>query len=302
MSAYGTTRRRHLGAITPAQAIAQGAPDITKAQAAGITNWITQRQILNASGQPAYIPGSGDCAKAQNAGPSNNVKLAQMATGLALTGVNVAVMADATLAAELAAVGITTSVLGAATLGISAIVGIFVLLSAHHAAAVAKEQTVLCSTVPAANNYLEIIQQGVSSGQVTPQEGIAALDSLVTDFSHAVQSIYGKCNAACVMTEGLRSIALELESQYQDLIAAQAAAVASAAAAAAALAASQAQLVTPSRPNTTASGGAVMPASSYSSFYAQGTPAPIVNAPSSGSNWLPIAAAVAVGFLVMRIL
>ncbi|HXP23130.1 MAG TPA: hypothetical protein VN807_03285, partial [Candidatus Sulfotelmatobacter sp.] len=174
--------------------------------------------------------------------------------------------------------------------------------------AVKKEQNVLCSAVPAANNYLQIIQQGVESGLATPQQGIDALNSLVNDFKNAVSSIEKNCNAACVMTEELQAVVLVKQSEYQDMIAAQqaqaqaqATAAAQAAAAAAAAEAQPVQVVTPSRPNTTAP-AAVVPASSYAGFYSSsGAPVPAAAA-SGGSNWLPIAAALAAGFLLTRIL
>lgn len=273
-----------LGAITPDAAAAQvigSDAHVNASSRSGILASARAGQMVNASGSPAYIPGTADCASATGGG-SNNLKLVQTASGLALTGLQV---------------GLTTAgvVTGAAlapfTAGISALIGLFPMIFGHHKAAVKKEQNVLCAAVPAANNYLQIIAQAVQSGQASPQQGIDALHSLVSDFQSEVSSIRNDCNAACVMTMQLQAIAAVMVSQYQDLIAAQA----------------TNQVVTPARPNvvSSSSGVPLVPGtspvatpSSYSSFYTGAQPAA---APASSlPSWLPIAAAVAAGFFLMR--
>ena len=239
--------------------------------------------MVGAAGEVAYIPGTVDCAAAKGTptGAQNDLKLAQTASGLALTGMNVGLQA-----AGVALGPVTAGI----SIAVSAIVGLFSTLINHHAQAVAKEQTVLCSAVPAANNYLGIISQGVSSGLVTPQDGIAALESLKGDFRSAVGSIYGDCNAACVMNMELEAICLVMESQLQDMIdAANAAAVA------------PAQVITAGGPNVTSPGGVVAPASSYASFYSSApTPATASAASGASGDWLPIAAMLIGGFFLMR--
>lgn len=182
-------------------------------------------QVVKASGAPIYIPGTGDCAAS---GVSSNVKLAQVSGTMALTGINVAAALSSGVAA---AIG---TALGPLTLGLSTLIGLFPLLFGHHAAAVKKEQSILCTAVPAANNYLQIIDQAVTSGQVTPQQGIAALNSLLSDFGAQVAAIRhgadptvsGECNAACVMYSALKAVVLQKASQYQDLATAAASAAA----------------------------------------------------------------------------
>lgn len=269
-------------------------------------------QMVDANGQPAYIPGP-ECAAAQGTptGAQNDLKLGQTSAGLALTGLQLATSAGVIAAPFTLGISIA----------VSSIIGLFSTLINHHAQAVAKEQTVLCSAVPAANNYLKIIAQAVSSGAATPQDGIAALESLKGDFRSAVSSIYGDCNAACVMYMELEAICLVMESQFQDMINA---ANASAAAAAAAPPAT-AQLVTAGGPNVSSPGGIVAPASSYAPFYSQSTtpgtpvapntvaaptssvpsfttatPAVASAAPGASGDWLPIAAMLIGGFLLLR--
>jgi hypothetical protein len=317
-----------LGAITPADATNQVFPTAKIRSGAGhnqsIWNSIqlaaTQGQMVGAGGEIAYVPGTADCAAAAGvtSGAQNDMKLVSTGAGLALSGVQIGLLA-------------TGTALGPVTLGISvavsAIVGLFSTLVAHHAQAVQKEQSTLCSAVPAANNYLKIISSAVASGQATPQDGIDALNSLLSDFESQVSSIRqgsdptasGECNAACVMQSELHAIVLVMQSQLQDLIAAESGAPAPTLPAPLPVALpgvsvqmpSQvpAQVVVPARPNTTVpAGGAVVPASTYTPFFAPSTPlnpAPTVAAtqtPAASAlpSWLPIAAAALVGFFLFE--
>jgi hypothetical protein len=121
-------------------------------------------------------------------------------------------------------------IVGAIVLAGAAIAEVFGAIFAHHAAAVKKEQSILCAAIPAAMDSLQVIDQAVSSGQATPQNGMDALDSVVTGFRQAVSPIIhgadpmssGECNAACVWLSELRAIVLVKKSQYQDLAAAPA--------------------------------------------------------------------------------
>jgi len=288
-----------LGTLDPATAAAQVTSSAaTSSGKAAIVLAAQHGMLVDNAGNPAYIPGTSECAASGISAAAKYVGLAGSAAGLALTGV---------VQAGLMAAGPLTLGISVA---IASIVGIFSTILNHHAQAVKKEQSVLCSAVPAANNYLQIIEQGVQTGLATPQQGIDALNSLVRDFTNAVSSIEKNCNAACIMTEELQAVVLVKQSEYQDMIAAQqaqaqaaaaAAAQAAANAAAAAAAAQPVQVVTPSRPNTTAP-AAVVPASSYAGFYSSVSPAAPVAASGGGSNWLPIAAALAAGFLLTRLL
>lgn len=219
----GRRRISYLAAITADAAAQQAFPNAPRSPNAGhnmatynaILASVQAGQLVNASGSPAYIPGTGDCSAT---GQSSNVKLAQISGQMALTGINVAAAFGT---------GILGAALGPFTFGLSTLIGLFPLIFGHHAKAVKKEQSVLCAAVPAANNYLQIIDQAVTSGQATPQQGIAALNSLLSDFGSQVASIRkgadptvsGECNAACVMFTALKAIVLQKSSQYQDLVA-----------------------------------------------------------------------------------
>jgi hypothetical protein len=216
------SRHRILGAITPDAAAASviqasgvKSGTISSKQMAQIVASIQAMQVQDPGGN--YEPGTSSCAASGVSQGANDLKLVGSAGSLALT------------TASSAQVGLIAA--GPATLGISiaiaGIVGIFSTIMAHHAAAVKKEQNVLCSAVPAANNYLQIIAQAVAAGQATPAQGIQALQSLSSNFDSAVSSIRkmggSSCNAACIMTEELRGVIAYMSSQFQDLISAQAA-------------------------------------------------------------------------------
>lgn len=214
-------RRTLLGALTPDQAVESIFPASSVRNAAGHTQKVRDLMVqaaqagemLDPSGAPGYSQ-AGDCSAT---GVSTNVRLAQMASGLALTGTTIGLTA---------AGAVTAAALAPWTLGISAIIGLFPIIFGHHAAAVKKEQSVLCAAVPAANNYLQVIDQAVAQGSATPAQAQAALDSLSSDFATQVRSILqgsgpassGSCNAACVMIAQLRGIVAYKKSVYADMI------------------------------------------------------------------------------------
>jgi hypothetical protein len=265
-----------LGALDPATAAQQvisSQPALNASSKQAITASAAALTMLDASGNPAYIPGTADCSAAGPQTGPNDLQLAQTASGLALTGTTIGLTT---------AGAVSAAALAPFTLGISAIIGLFPLLFGHHAQAVKAEQSTLCAAVPAANNYLKIIQQAVSTGSATPQEAIDALNSLVSDFQSQVSSILkmdsSHCNAACVMISELKAIVLVLESQYQDMIAAGAPATSGGAG--------------PTSAPVVASG---------STMQIPSTPA--AAAPSSSlPSWFPLAAIAALGFLLVKVL
>lgn len=231
-------------------------------------------RIVSASGGGIYVPGTGDCADAQ-ARPQ--VDITTMTGGLALEGINVAAAAGAFGAGAAA-------VLGPVTMGISSIIGLFGALHAHHAAAVRREQTVLCSAVPAANNYLDIIDKAVAQGAATADQAVSALDSLNSDFHAQLQSIYKDCNAACVMGMVADAAVGTQKAKYQALAAEEAAAQATADAAQAGPA--DGSVFAPTRPNT-----ASVPALPYVGPASPGIP-----------DWMKYAAAGLAAYLLMEAL
>jgi hypothetical protein len=217
-------RLRHfsaLGALTAQQATEQIFPAAKERSGAGhdaqtyneILASANAGQILAFGGYVAYVPGGTDCAGVNLAKPA----LTGTVGSLALKFVPQAFAAG--------------PVVGGIVLAIGSIATIFSAIFSHHAAAVAKERSILCAAVPAANQSLQLIDQAIQSGQATPDQAPAALDNMLSGFQQAVQPIIkgadptssGECNAACRMLSCLRAIVLLKKSQYQDLAAQQAA-------------------------------------------------------------------------------
>jgi hypothetical protein len=292
-----------LGALTPEQATEEvfpasrvtGAAGHNAAARAQILASASAQEIVGASGAD-YVPGTSQCAAAAGGGPGN-VQLAQTAAGLALQGTAIGLVAAGTF---------TAAALAPWTMGISAIIGLFPIIFGHHAQAVKAEQSVLCTAVPAANNYLQIIDQAVKSGKATPQQGIDALNSLLSDFESQVSSIRhgtdpmsaGECNAACIEQTKLHAVVLLMQSEYQDMLSVASVAPAPAPVPVTAPPVPSSPGVAPVRPNVVAAPG-TSTASSYASFYSPSGAAPAAPAPST-SSWLPIAAVAIGAFFLMK--
>jgi hypothetical protein len=288
-----------LGALSPSAATEEVFPQAQVKSGAGHNQSIrdqilasaTAGQVIDTTGSPAYTPGRGACVNSTGASP---VQLAQVGSGLALTGLQIGLTTSGI---------ITSAALAPFTMGISALIGLFPFIFGHHAAAVKKEDSTLCAATPAANNYLQVIDQAVQGGHATPQQAIDALNSLLSDFASAVSSIRhgtdpmssGECNAACVIYTELHAVVLVRQSEYQDMI--NAAAAPPPPAPATAVPAPTSPAVMASRPNVVAAPGTPS-TSSYASFYGQPA-APAAAAPSS-SEWLPIAAVAIGAFFLMR--
>jgi len=255
--------------MDPATAVAQVIGSDTHVNAsskAAILASAQAGQMLDARGLAAYIPGTVDCSAVSSSGMLKPALLTA-AGGIGLKFVPAVLAAGGPIAA-------------AALVVVSVAADIFGAIFAHHAAAVQKEQSTLCAAVPAANQALQVIDEGVSSGQITPQDGISAMQQLPGQFQSQVSGIYQDCNAACVMTDELKAICLVKASQYQDLIA------------------GAAQVVTAGGPNVSQPAGVIAPASSYASFYSSA--APVATASGASGDWLPIAALVIGGFFLLR--
>lgn len=211
-----------LGALTAEQAAQSIFPNAPRSSSAG-HNMATFDAISAAAGSgqmsPTYMDASTGCAGVKLGTGATIAKAATAAGGLVLkmgvaSGNPIVIGAGA--AAELAGT-------------------IFGAIFGHHAAAVAKERSILCAAVPAANQAIVAIDQAVQEGNFTPQNGIDALNATVAGFQQAVTSIQhgadptssGECNAACVMLSQLRAIVLRKVSVYQDMITAAVAAASS---------------------------------------------------------------------------
>lgn len=231
MGNYPWRRRRSLlglGAISPTDAVNQIFPQAKIRSAAGHNQsvWDTMLaavnagQMVNVGGVPIYLPGSKDCAG------SSSVASAAIVASTGTAGSVLLKIGAATANPIVIAAGAASAV---ASLVFSAIFG-------HHLQAIAKERSVLCAAVPAANDTIVAVDQAVQTGTFTPQQAITALTTMVQQFGAQVSAIQngadpassGQCNAACVMLSQLRAIVAYKVSKYQDLVAAQQAAAAAA--------------------------------------------------------------------------
>lgn len=201
-----------LGAITAEQAARQIFPNPPRSPNAG-HNMSTFDAIVSAAGSgqmsPAYMDASSGCAGVSLGGAKATiVKGLTTAGGLLLKfGAGNPIILGIGAAAELAGV-------------------VFGLIFGHHAKAIAKERSILCAAVPAANQTLVAVDQAVADGHFSPQNAIDALQAMLAQFAQAVASIQhgadptssGECNAACVMLSQLRAIVLRKVSLYQDML------------------------------------------------------------------------------------
>jgi hypothetical protein len=216
--------------MTPAEAIAEAmrteGNDIDSRDVWFVSGPATYTNILN--GVPSYVTP----AQAQLIGKDplsstrpvpqqglGKMTLVSTAAGLAL-GVTGLVAAHAVAAG---ATGLATGVSAAIPfigIGIAGIVGIFGVIHAHHAAAVAQEQGIFYSINPAAFDYLRVIRGAVASGQASPQEAIHALDSLLADYkTQAAPSVkHNPCNANCEGVFRINAIVIYWKSYYTDMI------------------------------------------------------------------------------------
>lgn len=150
--------------------------------------------------------------------PSPNLTLTQ-ASGSIATKVGSALTTAAT--------GTAAAVLGPLTLGISALTSIVSLIFAHHAAAVKAEQQAGCASLAGVNNTMLAIQEGVQTGQITPQGAIAALQQMYTSYMALLNQykVWGTspfCNANCEMSIIVQAMVIYWSGQYQAMAAAAA--------------------------------------------------------------------------------
>jgi hypothetical protein len=210
-----TVRRYHraLQAIQPPDAVAQ---IISPGQYVGAKMVQKEKDAVLQAATTGQIPWGPDNwasgFSCSNTSQSSGAKILGSAAGI---GLGIGGKIAATLAPAAA-----VPVIGWVVAGVGALVGLFEAIFAHHAQAVAKEEQVLCASVPAANDSLTAIEQAVAAGTMTPAQGIAALQQLQREFANAVSSIIKDdethCNAACVWAMCLAAAALTVGSQWQD--------------------------------------------------------------------------------------
>jgi len=175
---------------------------------------------------------SPSCVGIIAANPTEDLSLTQAVGSIAgaTTGA-FATAAGGTPAAIAAGTATATGVaLGAATLGIGVVVAVLSMIFAHHAAAVKQEQQIECTATAAANNAMNAIAQGVSSGQIAPADAATALSTLYSEYQKMVAPSWGTspwCNANCELQILMNAMVIYWQAQYQAMADQAAAAAAS---------------------------------------------------------------------------
>jgi len=252
-----------LGAITADQAAQAAMPKNTVRNTPGFTQAVYDG-IVNAAQSGVFNDYNGQaksCLGLPSGSGAQVLSLVSTGAGLGLQGA----VTTGLVAAGPATFGITIAIAG--------ITALFSTIFAHHAAAVAKENRILCASGPAANNYLQIIDQAVQGGHATPAQAVTALHSLLSDYTSTVQPIIknnsSQCNAACVELKELTAVVAYKSSLYQDMA---------------------------NAPAVTSGGPSSAPAVSSGSVMVL----PSTGTAAATSSWLPIAAVAVIGLLLMR--
>ena len=106
---------------------------------------------------------------------------------------------------------------GLVLLGVGAIVGVIQAIFTHHAQAVQRDIRAQCSLIPASNNTLDVIINGVQSGQIKASDGSIAMDQLPKIFlqqAGAAKNNSPYCNGVCGNLIVLRAICFYWKSQF----------------------------------------------------------------------------------------
>lgn len=197
------------------------------------SSWLQEAESQVAAGQFDIGWYSPNCGTA----PSN-VNLFQTASGLALgtTGATVGVLASTAVISTA-----TAALAGAVTMGVGALVAVIGLIFQHHAAAVKRDLSFGCGTMPAVNNSFQLVAQAVQKGQLSAQDAAAGIFNIYQQFMQAGgasgtasgpgsipsggQAINDSpyCNSNCEMSVILYAMCLYWQAEYQALAAQQAA-------------------------------------------------------------------------------
>jgi hypothetical protein len=99
--------------------------------------------------------------------------------------------------------------------------GVIGAIFAHHAKAVAAEQSTMCAAVPAANEGLAWIDAEFQAGRMAKADAIAALNSLLQNFTQYVRPVMKEsgtrqCNLACGYNRALTAIVTKKRAEYAE--------------------------------------------------------------------------------------
>lgn len=217
---------RGLGAtastVTPQEALQQamqGVANLNPAQFQS-TAWQSQVYSMIQNGQ-FTTPQTDTCQGVYKTNPAaKDMSLTQAvgsiagagtaAAGAALTPSAAAIAAGASTAASVALAGVT--------LGIGLVVAVLSIIFAHHAQAVAQEQSLECAATAGANNAMNVLAEGVAGGQIKPADAITALNTVYSQYKNLVAPSWGTspwCNANCELEIIMHAMVIYWQAQYQ---------------------------------------------------------------------------------------
>lgn len=191
-----------------------GAPMASDWIPGAIHNVLRARRLYGA--RSSYQGEYGDCGgeSSISLGVSSTIgKVDSLAgTAVAATGVIGAVSAGGSTAFAATALGAATGALGIATAGLGLALLPFILISKHHAVAVAREQNTLCDVVIAYDQFADQIEPLIQSGQMSLANAIDILDKVNTELQNSLDVIAqgsgAQCNAGCGYKYILRALVL----------------------------------------------------------------------------------------------
>jgi hypothetical protein len=168
----------------------------------------------------------GDCGSPNGANvPTGGLTAVSDASKAIGAGVGVSAGAVTALggsvAAEAAGLGALNAVPIVGTIAALALLP-FTLIFAHHAAAVAKEQSSNCAAWTEFNQWLDAVDNAVATGQVLPADGVTMCQQLYQQASSAVSGVSAACtpgntNAACDLKAIANGCVLLRQWMYSNL-------------------------------------------------------------------------------------
>jgi hypothetical protein len=222
--------------MTPQQAMQQAMQGVANLNPRDFQNstWLNNAYTMIQNGQfdPTLV--SNYCSQSGTNPAATDLSLTQAIGGIASAGTGVAAAATGGTISAIAAGTATAAAtaLGVATLGIGIVVAVLSFIFAHHAAAVHEEQQLECLGPSAANNAMNALAEGVSTGQIQPADAVTALNTVYSEYQKIVAPSWGTspwCNANCELEIIMNAMVIYWQAQYQAMADAATAAASSAA-------------------------------------------------------------------------
>ncbi|MHB8613958.1 MAG: hypothetical protein ACYDAL_16275 [Candidatus Dormibacteraceae bacterium] len=175
---------------------------------------IRTRTLTGAGGVPGYWKNRpGDCGTGTSStGAFGTTREIGAFAGVGVQGVQIGTQIAGIVSKAASAIPIIGQAISAITTGFSAIF-------AHHAQAVATEQSTLCAAIPFAQSAMDSLDANYRNGTLSGAQMAQALESIYQQFAAGVQTIIQPadeqfsdaiaqhhCNAACVYLRELRGI------------------------------------------------------------------------------------------------